>query len=456
VTGCTVCDGECVGANLTPLLTDDLAWLWQRLADAADRRGDAVLTLGFVTVTAPSSPEQRAAVLGLLPGRPLLAGQSRRVDLTALTTSVRRHGLNLTPGAVAAHAVRRQLAARARRRDDRDAFERSLASIGAGWARSSASPMAARWDQTWSSLRRTGWVTRLHTTQNAEALLRQALTTVDALPEPGNRLDRRVLASLVARDPHALNAGEPLTALTLALLTGSGVAPSGRSRDTWAAVGVNCDDLTDGLIAVGIYPTGWQLPPGAAVTLPPRELSGCTWAPPAQPGSWVFVTENPSVASAAADVAAAGSPVHLLCTSGTPSAIEVAAIARLLDTGWQLAVRADFDAAGIAHVRAVLDVAPAAHVWRMTTVDYKAACGGEATVPLTDVPDTPWDPTLANEMRATGAAAFEEALLPELLDDLRATNPGSATSKPSPWSPLVSDPRCQAQTSNVDSHHAAP
>ncbi len=434
MTACTVCDGDCAAANLAPLLTADLAWLWQRLAETADRRGDPALTNGFVTVTAPAPPEQRAAVLGLLPGRPLAAGQARRIDLAALSISMRRHGPTLSPGAVAAHAAGRQLATRARRRDDRDTFERSLASIGGRWARSSASPVAARWDQTWSWLRRTGWVARLHATQSAEALLRQAFTAVDKLPEPDSRLDRRVLASLVAHDPHALDDGEPLAGITLALLTGSGVAPSGRPRDTWAAVGVNCDDLTGGLIAVGIYPVGWHLPPGAAVTLPPRELSGCTWVPPAQPGSWVFVTENPSVASAAADVAAHAS-VHLLCTSGTPSAVEVAAIARLLDAGWHVAVRADFDAAGIAHVRAVLDVAPAAHVWRMTAADYKAACGSEAPVPLADVPDTPWDPALAEEMRATGAAAFEEALLPELLNDLtRKRTPVSATPQESPVS----------------------
>ena len=59
----------------------------------------------------------------------------------------------------------------------------------------------------------------------------------------------------------------------------------------------------------------------------------------------------------------------------------------------------------------------------MTAADYKAACGGKATVPLAAVPDTPWHPALAEEMRATGAAAFEEALLPELLDDLRANKP---------------------------------
>jgi hypothetical protein len=158
---------------------------------------------------------------------------------------------------------------------------------------------------------------------------------LDALPEIGARLDRRVLASNTARNPHALDDGEPLAALVLALLSAAGLtAFTQRPRAAWAAVGVDCDDLTGGLIAVGIYPPGWQLPAGTAVTLPPRELTNCRWprGPIVRP--WAFVTENPSVATAAADLAATGAPVRLLCVSGTPSAIEVAAIARLFDARW--------------------------------------------------------------------------------------------------------------------------
>jgi len=427
VTACRLCDGECDEADLRPLLADELDWVWRRIAQIADRRGDPALGAGAVTLTAPVAPEQRAAVLGLIPGRPLGAGQSRRVDLGALCVAVRRHGPNLTPGAVAAHAIGRRLATRARRRDDRAEFEHDLEAVGAAWAASSPSPVAAAWESAWSWLRRSGWVAKLQLAPDARALLTQAFSVVDALPAPGARRDRRVLASDITRDPHALDDGEPLAAMVLALLAGSRVASGRRPRDAWAAVGVDCDDLTGGLISVGIHPTGWRVPSGAVVTLPPRELTRCSW-PEAEPaGGWVFVTENPSVASAAADIAGTGGTVRLLCTSGTPSGVEVAAIARLVDAGWGLAVRADFDAAGIAHVTTVLRAVPSAHVWRMTAADYTAARGGPNHVPMTDVPDTPWDPTLAAEMRTTGAAAFEEALLAELLDDLRTGAPRGAT-----------------------------
>ncbi|MEV6905136.1 DUF2399 domain-containing protein [Amycolatopsis sp. NPDC051372] len=44
-------------------------------------------------------------------------------------------------------------------------------------------------------------------------------------------------------------------------------------------------------------------------------------------------------------------PIRLLCTVRTPSALEATVIAALADIGWQVAVRADFDVAGLAHVR---------------------------------------------------------------------------------------------------------
>jgi uncharacterized protein (TIGR02679 family) len=255
-------------------------------------------------------------------------------------------------------------------------------------------------------------------------MLRQALAVLDALPEKGTRLDRRVLANNIARNPHALDDGEPLSALVLALLSAAGITSSAqRSRSAWDAVGVDCDDLTGGLIAVGIHPAGWHLPIGTAVTLPPRELASCRWPQGPTTRAWIFVTENPSVASAAADLAATGVPVRLLCTSGTPSAVEIAAIARLIDVGWQIAIRADFDAAGIAHVVAVLGAAPTSRPWRMGVSDYEQSLSTGGRVPLAQVGDTPWEPALATAMRARGLAAFEEAMLPALLADLRLGEP---------------------------------
>src|SRR5580704_4201301 len=98
VTDCPLCDGECQDANMLPLLGDDLTWLWEQVAAIADRRGDPVMADGTVTVKAPAAPERRAAVLGLVPGRPLIAGQSRRIVLGELSAAVRRRGSLLTPG----------------------------------------------------------------------------------------------------------------------------------------------------------------------------------------------------------------------------------------------------------------------------------------------------------------------------------------------------------------------
>ncbi|MEV7869686.1 DUF2399 domain-containing protein [Streptomyces sp. NPDC088124] len=93
-------------------------------------------------------------------------------------------------------------------------------------------------------------------------------------------------------------------------------------------------------------------------------------APQHSKDRWVFLTENPSVAAAA--LRNIDGNVRLLCTVGTPSQTELDAVARLAATGWRVAVRADFDGAGLALVRAVLAAVPHAAVWRMTASDYIA------------------------------------------------------------------------------------
>ena len=283
MTACRLCDGECRDANLRPLLAHNLLWLWQQAAVIADRRGDPALTDGTITIKAPESPEQRAAALGLIPGRALIAGQSRRISLADLATAVRRHGPALTPGAVAAHATERQLATRARRRQDRHHFEQDVAALGASWAAASRSPLAAIWETMLPALRTAGWLARLQASTDAGQLLRHAFAIIDALPETGTRLDRRLLATNSTANPHALDEGQPLAALVLAMLAAAGISsPTQRPRDTWSAVGVDCDDLTGGLIAIGIHPDGWQIPAGDTVTLL-HENSSAAGGQPARP-----------------------------------------------------------------------------------------------------------------------------------------------------------------------------
>ena len=92
-------------------------------------------------------------------------------------------------------------------------------------------------------------------------------------------------------------------------------------------------------------------------------------------------------------------------------------------------MRADFDEAGLAHVGAVLAAVPAATPWRMGAEDYLSSVSRDGAagirLDLDRLSDAPWDPRLTEAMRTTGAAAYEEALLPLLLDDLRAGVPGA-------------------------------
>ena len=424
--GCPLCGGECAGAELGPLLIPRLGWLWEQVGRAADRRGDAALVQGSLSVRAPTSPDERAAARGLVGGRVLKQGQSRSIDLSRLTLKLRVRGARLTPGAVAAHALGRRLALRAAVDAQRREHEQDLLGGFLEAARSVPHDSFRTPERIWAGLRRSGWVTRLAAVDDPKSFLRSATAVIAALPPADTRIDRRRLAADATGDPHALDHDSALARFVIAILVSVGCIAGGqRPRDAWASLRVDSDDIVGGLTAVGIAPLGWNLPPGVAVTLPPRTLSRCDWPPPSCSNSWVFVTENPSVASAAADLAAGEVKIRLLCTSGTPSADEITAIARLAHQGWRVAVRADFDAAGLAHVAAILERTPGAVPWRMRAEDYaeslKEVIANETT--LERIPNSPWAPQLAALMRERGRAAYEEALLPTLLEDLQAGSP---------------------------------
>jgi len=406
---CRLCDGNCVDGRLAAFLTEDLAWLWAQLADAADRRGDPRLITGKVSVTPPHSARERAAATGLLGRRHIPAGRVTRVDLAKLASAL----APLTPGAVAAHSTGRRLALRAINRARRTATEDDLR------CQLDALLPGAAADDVWAVLRRAKWVHRLVDADDGAFLVATAADVISRLPAPGDPpLDRRLLARAATGDPHALDSGRPLAGITLALLAALGRAPaSGPPRERWAAVGVASDDITGGLTVVGITPVGWAVPPGAPVTLPPRVLATCIW--PSGDGAVVFVTENPSVLGAAADIPGA----RIICTSGTPSRIEVDALARLARQGWRLRVRADFDDAGLNHVIAVLAAAPGAEPWRMNAADYLYGLDDTDAVALRvdRLGHTPWDPDLAAAMGAHGIAVYEETYLDHLAADVAAS-----------------------------------
>ncbi|GAB7046574.1 DUF2399 domain-containing protein [Catenuloplanes indicus] len=420
---CDWCATHCADIDLTPLLNPHTTWLWQQLADTADRRGDPALRTGTTTVTAPDDAIQRAATTSLLGGRAPAPGQTIRINLGKLTEGLRRHHPDLHPGLVAAHATRRRLAERARHRAQRhDATAELRRQVAEALDRiPAAAPFQPAIDRIWPALQRNGWVARLLARHNTELLVNQAAAVIGALPPAGRRCDRRRLADDITRYPHALDTGT-LPGLVLAILGAAGALQPGLAvRAAWAALGVDGDDLTGGLLTLGVHPTGWSLPTAAVVTIPPRELVTCTWPAPPRPDSCVFITENPSVVSAAADLRHPG--IRLLCTVGTPSAREIAAVARLADVGWQIAVRADFDTAGLHHVRAALDGVPGARPWRMDAETYLTSLARspeaiDLQLSERELPLTPWDPSLRRAMTDSRRPAYEEALIETLLEDL--------------------------------------
>ncbi|WP_432994955.1 TIGR02679 domain-containing protein [Dactylosporangium sp. CA-233914] len=219
---------------------------------------------------------------------------------------------------IAAHVVERRLGERVRENARRrDALTRLHEHAIEAFARiPHDAAVRPDLDMVWPVLHRNGWIARLAGTTDGAAVIDQAAAVIAALPTAGERLDRRRLAEAVTRYPHALDTG-PLPGLVLAILAAAGVIPTGQSpRTAWAAVGVDCDDLTGGLLALGIHPAGWSLPPGTVVTLPPRELARCAWPAPPGRDTWVFVTENPSVVTAAADQVAAADPPFGCCAPG--------------------------------------------------------------------------------------------------------------------------------------------
>ncbi|WP_328663200.1 DUF2399 domain-containing protein [Streptomyces sp. NBC_00328] len=433
-------NGACRSADLTALLSPEVRWLWEQIARRADQRGDAAMDSSTITITTPDSSAQRAAVIGLLAPRALPPGVARRIDLHRLTQTLNRRGPHLTPGAVAAHALGRPLAHRAADKARRTARLTTLQHLRSRLACALPPTAPVRPDDTgWDSLRRRGSLARLLQHPDPEHLLTAAFTVLQHLPA-STRADRRRLAHTAAGNPHALDAGTELAGLVLAEAataqadTGGGAS----AREAWDRLGVDLDTLTGGLLTLGVHPAGWHIPPGQPSLLVPWVLHRALWpAPRHNEDRWVFLTENPSVAAAALD----GIPdaVRLLCTVGTPSRTELDAVARLAATGWRIAVRADFDCAGLALVRAVIAAVPDAEVWRMTAADYTTSLHPapfDAVLLDTDrLGETLWDPSLAAVMRAHGRPAYEEALIDELLADLRQSRPpGSAPARSGPVS----------------------
>jgi uncharacterized protein (TIGR02679 family) len=392
----------------------------RRLVEALRRRLEQGRDDGVLTLGEPSEAERKAldALLGRAPTR----GRKLSLRLSDLEAVLRGSG--------AAPDLRTALMILGGPLRDREAERR--AADGAWQAvRERMAPAAA-------SLGLDGWLDELFGSgllkrlsgsgpEQAERLLAAALAVLGRLPGSGVALS--TLAAQALGDAHALDPGQPVTALIRRALLASaspGAAPRDEEADFWARVGVlsgggvTSQVLVLGLPAGGAGATAAMLRALAAegepalLTLRQVLRGGTIWP---LVGRDVFVCENPAVLAEAATGLGPGCR-PLVCTAGQPSAAVFALLAQLRRAGARLRYHGDFDWPGIRIANGLMARAGTVP-WRMSTADYLAA--SDTGNPLAGEPvAAAWNPSLTEAMRQRGQVVEEECVVRELLEDLIA------------------------------------
>ncbi|MBP0456477.1 TIGR02679 family protein [Streptomyces montanisoli] len=416
----------------------DLAWL----VDRVRRRLEAGQSLDS-TVTRPGAGGAERAALGRLLGRAPRPGRSLSVPLAAVDTVLRDSGACTEGLAAAVVALTGPVTPR------RDAAER----LASAWQRAfapladtvSAHPQFTHWH---AELHATGLVRRLaRTPEEAAPILATLARLLPHLPvSPPRSLS--AFAAEYAEGAHALDHG-PLATLTLdavRALTGAAPGSDAQSRRAaWAAAGLLLDELSSQVLTLNLpgdnhTATGRALSAlgacaqPAVLTLrqlvrdPPRLCLPPIPAGQGGPrrGSTAYVCENPAVVLSAAD-GLGRDCAPLICLQGQPSTAALHLLRLCADAGWALRYHGDFDWGGLriaGRLRAHVPWTP----WRYTTADYLAALAGHpASAPLTGpAADSPWDPPLAEAVRAAGRRIEEELVLDHLLLDLGGHDPQDA------------------------------
>ncbi|GAA1900464.1 hypothetical protein GCM10009716_07870 [Streptomyces sodiiphilus] len=396
--------------------TPELAWL----IDRARRRMARGETLDATVTLRPAGPAQRAAAERLL-GRAPRPGAGLTVSLGAVDALLRR--AEICPGglAEAVTALTGEVSPlREERRRVEEAWRRAHAPLAAECARR---PGLAAW---YEGLPGTGLVRRLsgNDPDVAAPMLSDLAAVLRELPHPGTEL--AVLAARVCGDAHALDQDRPLATLALGAVRALTGAPAGSGaewrRSVWAAAGLFTDELSSTVLTLGLPgdrrgAVGRSLEAlraaGQPAVLTLRQL---TRDAPHISCDVLFVCENPSVVSAAADQLGPGC-VPLVCTQGQPGTAAVTLLRRAADAGARLLYHGDFDWGGLRIANTLLRRVPW-QPWHYDSAAYRAALP-KARGPLTGTPATAdWDDRLAGLMAASGVRVEEELVLDRLLPDL--------------------------------------
>ena len=268
-------------------------------------------------------------------------------------------------------------------------------------------------------------------------LCRGAERVLWRLPEKG--IARSQLAAEVLGDAHALDNGEPVATIVLAVrrrlarqpgddetidLTAEpqqAAASEQPIRDIWARAGVLVNELARPALFLNVPIEASESNSWHDGEPSYRSLRALLRSPPSWhvAGRKVFVCENPNILAIAADHWGRDC-APLVCTEGMPAAAQQCLLSQLALGGARLLYHGDFDWPGLRIGNYVMREF-GAEPWRFDVTDYIAAARAVANpghLLQGKTTEAAWDMALASAMQQHRLAIAEEAVAPSLLQDL--------------------------------------
>lgn len=371
--------------------------------------------------------DEHAALAGLM-GRPARFSSSIQIDIPVIDAALSRAGvaaslreaLELIDGPII-HA------------------ETARAELRAGWSSAISAadhPDLSSFLQTPSGL---GLLKRLSNsdTEIAVRLCSRADTVLKALPAHG--MTRAQLAATTLGDAHALDTGQAVATLVLAVWRerivpqhthGDDSLPveiareigDERVRDIWAKAGVLVNELARPALFLNLHIGGRRTPPLLSGEPNYASLRFLLRTNPCWDvsGRDIYVCENANLLSIAADKLGANC-APMVCTDGMPAAAQRVMLQQLVAAGGRLRYHGDYDWPGVRIGNYVIREYGALP-WRFDANEYLA---GVAQAPRPGLAlagpevEASWDDALTVAMRVHQLAIAEESLADGLLQDLQ-------------------------------------